>query len=148
MSCIWLWTPRARKALIFQIIELWILTHTVVWSLNLTLFKLNGGKKTPSSCVAHRNSWPFSSSRLDYKQRVSLHVSVEMGHSLPWPFKHSLGLTLSHFMHTNKVSGVKHSLTTDQKEGVLLAFTLISYIFVKYEYTAINLHSLKVNFTV
>ena len=46
-------------------------------------------------------------------------------------------------MHTNKVPGVKHTLTTDQKEGVLLAFTLISYIFVKYEYTVTNLHSLK-----
>ena len=46
-------------------------------------------------------------------------------------------------MHTNKVPGVKHTLTTDQKEGVLLAFTLISYIFVKYEYTVTNLHILK-----
>ena len=46
-------------------------------------------------------------------------------------------------MHTDKVPEVKHTLTTDQKKGVLLAFTLIPHIFVKYEYTIINLHSLK-----
>ena len=84
---------------------------------------------------------PVSSSRLDYKQSVSARF-CRYGRFSTLTFQTQLR-SEAEPLYAYKVPEVKHTLTTDQKEGVLLAFTLIPHISVKYEYTVINLHSLK-----